>query len=74
MFSGECGEIFLRYLKEYLYRVFDEHISVSGDVPHDYALDFAVSSFAETVRWWLKGHNEYKPEEISDFYFESLRI
>jgi hypothetical protein len=36
--------------------------------------NFAVSSFAETVRWWLKGHNEYKTEEISDFYFESLRI
>jgi hypothetical protein len=74
LFSGECGEIFLCYLKEYLNGVFDEHITVSGDVPHDYALDLAVSSFAETVRWWLKGHSNYIPEEISNFYFESIKI
>ena len=74
LFNGECGEIFLRYLKEYLCKVFDEHITVSGDIPHDYALDLAVSSFAETVRWWLKGHSEYTPEQMTDYFFNCTNI
>ena len=74
LFSGECGEVFLRYLKEYLYFVFDEHIIVKDNIPRDYAMDIAVAAFAETVRWWLKGHSDYIPEEISRFYFESVDI
>lgn len=74
LFSGECGEVFLRYLKEYLYFVFDEHIIVKDNIPRDYAMDIAVAAFAETVRWWLKEHCEYSPEEISSFYFESVDI
>ena len=35
LFNGECGEIFLRYLKEYLCQVFDEHITIKDDVPHE---------------------------------------
>ena len=74
LFCGECGEVFLRYLKEYLYQVFDKHIVVKDNIPHDYAMDIAVGSFAETVRWWLKEHSEYSPEEIGRFYFESVDI
>lgn len=74
LFSGECGEIFLRYLKEYLYRIFNKHISVNGTIPHDYALDIAVSSFAETVRWWLKGHSDYTPEQMTDNLFNCINI
>lgn len=74
IFSGECGEIFMRYLKEYLYFVFDEHIIVKDNIPRDYAMDIAVAAFSETVRWWLKGHSDYTPEEISRFYFESVDI
>ena len=74
IFSGECGEIFMRYLKEYLYFVFDEHIIVKDNIPRDYAMDIAVAAFSETGRWWLKGHSDYTPEEISRFYFESVDI
>ena len=74
IFSGECGEIFMRYLKEYLYFVFDEHIIVKDNIPRDYAMDIAVAAFSETVRWWLKSHSDYTPEEISRFYFESVDI
>ena len=74
LFSGECGEIFLRYLKEYLCRVFDEHISVKDDIPHDYAMDIAVASFAETVRWWLKGHSDYTPEQMTENLYGCISI
>lgn len=74
LFTGECGEVFLRYLKEYLRNVFDEHIAANDKIPHDYTLDIAVSSFSETIRWWLKSHSEYSPEEISGFYFECVDV
>lgn len=74
LFSGECGEVFLRYLKEYLYRVFYEHITAEDNIPHDYALDIAVSCFSETIRWWLKGQNGYTPEQVAGYYFDSIKI
>lgn len=74
LFSGECGEIFIRYLKEYLYHVFDAHITDNKKIPRDYLLDQTVSSFAETVRWWLKGHSGYTPEQVADFYFKCTNI
>ena len=72
IFSGECGEVIMRYFKEYLCRVFESRLSENAKIPRTYRLNHAVSSSAETVRWWLKEHSEYSPEEISDFYFEIL--
>ncbi len=73
VFAGECGEIFLKYFRDYLYEVFERQLSKQGEIPHEYRLNHAVSSLAETVRWWLNEHSEYTPEEISGFYFASVR-
>ena len=72
--TGECGEVFMRYLKEYLYRIFDGRLSGSDEIPKEYRLHLAVGSFAEMVRWWLKGHNNYTPEQISEYYFKSVNV
>lgn len=74
LLSGECGEVFTRYFKEYLYRVFEGQIPRDNEIPRDYRLHHAVSSFAETVKWWLRGHSGYSPEEISGFYFKSVNL
>ena len=64
LFSGECGEIFMRYLKEYLYQVFDRQLVDDKDIPKEYRLNHAVSIFAETVRWWLARHSDYSADEV----------
>lgn len=74
IFSGECGEIFMRYLKEYMYQVFGRQLTDGGDITREYRLNHAVSSFAETVRWWLKEHGDYTPEEIGGFFFKTVDI
>ena len=74
IFSGECGEIFMRYLKEYMYQVFGRQLTDGGDIPREYRLNHAVSSFAETVHWWLKENGDYTPEEIGGFFFKSVDI
>ena len=67
--SRESGELFMGYLKERLSKVFAEHLKPTLDsVPDSYVLNHMVSSFAETVRWWLRDHPDYTPEEVAAFY------
>ena len=67
--SCESGEMFMRYFKEYLEKVFQGELEqVDTEVPKDYMLHHMVCDFAETVRWWMK-HDEYSPEDISRFFF-----
>jgi AcrR family transcriptional regulator len=69
--SGESGEMFMSYFKEYLEKMFNgEMDKVRVDVPRDYLLNLMVCDFAETVRWWMK-HDEYSPEDISKFFFST---
>ena len=72
--SGESGEVFMRYFKEYLYRIFEGQITSENDIPKEYRLHQAVCSYAETVCWWLKGKSEYSPEQIMEFYFKCVNI
>ncbi len=65
----ESGEMFMGYLKEYLDQVFRAHIIIAGNsTPQEYILNHLVSSFAETIKWWLKDKNDYSPKEVADFY------
>ena len=67
--SGESAEIFIKYLKGYLYDIFAKHLmDVDNNVPQEYLLNHMVSSFAETIRWWVKEKPEYTPEEIASYY------
>ena len=67
--SCESGEMFMRYFKEYLEKVFEGELEKhKTDVPKEYMLNHMVCDFAETVRWWMK-HLNYSPEEISNFFF-----
>lgn len=69
--SCESGEIFMRYFKEHLEQVFEGELGEKkSTIPGDYMLNHMVCDFAETVRWWMK-HEEYSPEDISGFFFET---
>ena len=70
---SESGEMFMRYFKEYLTRVFDKALTdQESSVPRDYMLHHMVCSFAESVRWWMD-HEEYSPEEVGSFYMMTNR-
>ena len=73
--SCESGELFMGYFKERLREVFAEHLKPTLDnVPDSYVLNHMVSSFAETVRWWLRDHPDFTPEEVASFYLEVVPI
>ncbi len=69
--SCESGEIFMKYFKEHIEKVFKGELDKHKlDVPQEYLLHHMVCDFAETVRWWMV-HDEYSPEEISSFFFNT---
>lgn len=69
--SCENGEIFMRYFKEYLERIFEAELDkYPSDIPRGYMLNHMVCDFAETVRWWMK-NGGYSPEDISRFFFST---
>ena len=71
--SSESGELFMRYFKEHLRRVFEHALKEQEfNVPRDYMVNHMVCSLAESVRWWMD-HSDYTPEEIGAFYMETIR-
>lgn len=67
--SGESGDLFLRYFKVYLERLFIEYETTSiAAVPQDFMLNHYVSSFAEAVKWWVKKEMKIPPEKIVEYY------
>ncbi|MBE6018360.1 MAG: TetR/AcrR family transcriptional regulator [Lachnospiraceae bacterium] len=69
--SGESGELFMRYFKEYLSEMFGQYPeSIRSDVPKAFALNHLVGSLAEAVKWWINTKMKMKPEELADDYLK----
>ncbi|MDD3222891.1 MAG: TetR/AcrR family transcriptional regulator [Lachnospiraceae bacterium] len=69
LLSGDSGELFMRYFKEYLSDVFKKYSKMLlKEIPQDYVFNYYVCSFSETVRWWICGEKAYTPEEVAMYY------
>ena len=52
--GSESGELFLYFLKQYLYDLFERYIEeFNPTVPKDFLLQNLAASFAEAVKWWM---------------------
>ncbi len=71
--SGESGELFMRYFKEYLAAMFEHYPkSLNEDVPQEFALNHLVGSFAEAVKWWIRTRMEMPAEELAEHYLNLI--
>ena len=71
--SGESGELFMRYFKEYLVTMFEQYPrSIRQDVPKGFAMNHLVGSLAEAVKWWIGSGMEMPPEELADCYLKLI--
>lgn len=72
--SGESGEVFMNSFKTHMKELFTRMCELSGSiVPQDYMLNHMVCDFTESIRWWTLNQN-YTPEEISSFFFETTPL
>ena len=64
----------MQYFKNYLTEMFAKQISeLVSAAPKDYVLNHYVTSFVETVKWWVEKDMSYLPEEIIEFYMNIQR-
>ena len=71
--SGESGDLFMRYFKEYLVTMFEQYPdSIRQDVPKEFALNYLTGSLAEAVRWWIGSKMEMPPEKLADNYLKLI--
>lgn len=57
IFSGESGDMFFRFFKQYLIRIFEAELKdelKKVDVPNNYLYHHISCSFVETLRWWIQ--------------------
>ncbi|MBQ7051003.1 MAG: TetR/AcrR family transcriptional regulator [Firmicutes bacterium] len=71
--AGDSNEIFMRYFRSYLEDLFNRYQSdIKIQVPQDFLMNYLISSFAETVKWWITVKNVYSPEETAEYYMTML--
>ena len=67
--GGESGELFLHFLKQYLYDLFARYIEEFNPlVPKDFLLQHLAASFAESVKWWITEDTQHSPEDVAHFF------
>lgn len=70
---SDSGELFMRYFREHLKKIFLLHIDIfKSDVPREYLLQHLVGGFCETVKWWMREGMRTSPEQTAG-YFMSLQ-
>ncbi len=71
--SSESGEMFMKYIKEYLSMLFKIHIKeFSANVPEDFLLNHLVGSFAEVINWWVKNDMKYSYENVATYFMSVI--
>lgn len=69
--TSESADLFMNYLKEYLFRLFKMYLSdFHAQVPEDYLLNHLVGSFADTIKWWVGRNMEISPEQTAKYFME----
>lgn len=75
IFSNESGDLFLKYFKQYVSDMFIQYIdNFKINAPADFVLNHLVSSFAETIKWWIANNMSHSPEEITEYYMSVIRF
>ena len=69
LLHGESGKLFLHFLKQYLYDLFDRYKEEFNPVvPKDFLLQHLSASFAEAVKWWMIEDTKHSPEDVAHFF------
>ena len=74
----ENNEIFVRYFKEnlkelvknqmYLFENLKKH-----NIPNDYLVNHILSTYVETIRWWLNNGKKESAEQLLDYFYAVLK-
>ena len=74
LLSSKNNELFLRYFRTNLESMVESHLSMfesrrSESLPKPFWKNHVVSTFAETIRWWIDNGMKEPPEVITEYFF-----
>jgi len=73
LLSSQNNELFLRYFRSNLERLVESQPSLlssckSDLLPHDFWKNHIVSTFLETMKWWIMNGMKETPQTIIDYF------
>lgn len=74
LLSSQNNELFLRYFKSNLELLIERQLPLfearkSRDVPDSFWKNHIVSTFVETLKWWIENGMKETPETITAYFF-----
>ena len=78
LLSSQNNEVFLRYFKSNLQLLIETQQYIFEaekykKVPDSFLKNHIISTFVETVKWWIDNGLKESPEEINDYFFAVLK-
>ena len=73
LLSSQNNDLFLRYFRNNLENLIESHISLfepNQNVPESFWKNHIISTFIETLKWWIAGRMQESPEVITDYFFK----
>lgn len=77
LLSSQNNELFLRYFRSNLELLTESQLQMfearkSKDIPDSFWKNHIVSSFVETLKWWISNGLKESPEIISEYFFKVI--
>lgn len=77
LLSSQNNDLFLRYFKSNLKKLIISQYTQKGllknsKLPKDYLVNHITSSFVETVSWWISRDMKESPEQITEYFLETI--
>lgn len=77
LLSSQNNELFLRYFRANLEDLVESHFSLfeskkNEKLPEPFWRNHIVSTFVETIRWWINNGMKESPETITEYFFKVI--
>ena len=77
LLSSQNNELFLRYFRSNIETLVESHIDLfelekENEIPLDFWKNHIVSTFTETIKWWIDNGMKESPEVITQYFFMVL--
>lgn len=77
LLSSQNNELFLNYFRYNLDSLIESHLSLfesqmSRNLPKNFLKNHIISTFVETLKWWINDGMKESPEVITEYFFKVL--
>lgn len=75
LLSSQNNELFFSYFRNNLESLVEKQLSIFEhrkykDIPEDFRKNHIISTFIETLKWWISNGMKETPEVITNYFFQ----